>query len=171
MQPDQTTARLVVSPLTEVVAWSDFARPVHGTRYWEAFARVAIHLPGANLRQVQGDKWRVLDAEHIEIDAGFRWDGASGPALTTPANVMASLVHDIVCMKGVVSADLEDWQPWMGAPRRAYAVESYLQRHALYWRIGRRQGMGRWRAGMHFAGLMLGNRFWSLAGRLKRKAP
>jgi len=39
-------------------------------------------------------KWVGLESEHLDIAAGYAWDGASGPAINTKNWLRASLVHD-----------------------------------------------------------------------------
>ena len=39
-------------------------------------------------------KWVGLESGHLDIAAGYAWDGASGPAVNTKNWLRASLVHD-----------------------------------------------------------------------------
>lgn len=157
--------RQVVEPLAGPVDWGDFARAVPATRNWRIAAPIVLRLPGADLRRVQGDRWRVRSAEEIEVDEGYVWDGATR-VCTTSANVLASLGHDLVC----TPAEPADRQDWMEPQPKRCAVESYWRRHALYWRIGRAQGMGWLRAGGHLLGLVLLNRPYGWIRSLSGKA-
>jgi len=117
--------------------------------YWQPMCRLVISLPGWGLRPVAGLDWRVVDGALIVEDT-YTWD-VSGPAINCPAAVLASLAHDLVCEQ---TPD-------------GRAIASYRQRHRLYYRIARRQGMSRFRAGYHYLSLMAFNWIWELFRRRK----
>ena len=104
-----------------------------------------MHLPGVLLRDLGGWRWRAWSAGRIDVERGYWWDGASGPAIDDPQAVMASLVHDIVC------------EPIEGPMGTLYAVQSYMGRHALYRRILRANGAALGRAWYSWAGLVAAN--------------
>lgn len=80
--------------------WSERLPSAHRGRDWYfATRRVLIDLPGVVARRAHGDHWTVLPVTggaRIDILPGFRWDGASGPAITDDAARVASLVHDLL---------------------------------------------------------------------------
>lgn len=156
------TVPIVCRPLSELVEprlFIDFrARP----RRWEIIALVDLEMPGVRFRRCRGEFWESHPGR-LRFWPGHYWDGSSGPAADTPDAWVASLYHDGAC----------EWVA--GSP----VLPGYFRRHWLYARIlfaqrprpAPRPGIGRvvdwgreaWcvaRAGLDFAGLVLGN--WPL---------
>lgn len=164
---------ITIRPLEELVEPSGFisfrARP----RHWEISARVDIELPGVPFRRLEGPLWKS-EPGRLSFWPGYEWDGSSGPAADTPDAWIASLFHDGSCQ-------------WF---KGGFVLPGYFLRHWLYVRIlwvqrprpAPRKGWGRivdaareaWcatRAGLDFAGLVLGNWPLALKGRLTGDGP
>jgi hypothetical protein len=93
-----------------------------------------------------GPAWECHAGE-IRVQQGYRWDGASGPAINDDAAIMGSLVHDIVCTR-------------INLPGARHPLPGYMARHCLYARILRAQGAPRTRAVYSWLALMACN--WML---------
>lgn len=101
--------------------WSERVPSGHRGRDWYiASRRVLIDLPGVQVRRSHGPQWTVAptaEGARIDIRPGFRWDGASGPAITDDPARVASLVHDLLGER---------------IAGNGFVGRRYLQRHWVY---------------------------------------
>lgn len=156
---------LIVDPFAAVPVDVDlFAEFDEQLQLWHTIRPVRVNLSTCPFPFSMQDTWEPgkYNAEgytkSLGICDGFYWDGASGGVFDNPATRLNSLVHDIIC-------DL-------GSDGR-YAVPGYFSRHKLYREIGIYQKMPKWRAWLHYIGLLLGNRpyerFCRIHERLERR--
>lgn len=85
----------------------------------------------------------TLDADgRLLIQAGFAWDGASGPTIDTKASMRPSLVHDCFCqMMAARELDYKTYSPHVHALFKAMCIED---------------GMWGWRAAIWHWGVIFG---------------
>lgn len=146
---------------TEPGEWTHYTPPPPKRRWWHSRRRgqywtvtrpVCLHLPGVRLLTCHGAGWST-EPGAIRLEAGYRFDGASGGAFNDPAALMGAAVHDVVCTR------LETDAGW------THPLPGYTARHTLYARIVRAQGSARWRACVDWVGLMAANWALDLFGR------
>lgn len=78
----------------------------------------------------------------ISIEAGYAWDGASGPTFDTSASMRPSLVHDCFCqMMRACELDYDRYSPAVHELFRAMCIED---------------GMWPWRAKIWHWGVIVG---------------
>lgn len=147
IQTNPLTLRPLEAPPADVEAFADYDEQ---RKVWRITRDICLVFLDVPFRSVGGRHWRARPGV-LEVDAGFEWDGASGPVINDHTAVLASLVHDIAC--SVVLG--------------AHVLVGYFRRHWLYYRTARAQGMGRWRAGWHLRGLVLFNAPWEAVHRGK----
>lgn len=133
-----------MSEETDPEMWCHHVRTDGKGAICEARLPLRVNLPGVRLLNCTGIKWACKPGE-ILVSQGYRWDGASGPAINDDAALMGSLVHDIICAR-IVTAD-----------GTTHPLPSYTGRHTLYARILRAQGAPVWRVGVDWIGLMAAN--------------
>lgn len=139
--------RQTIWPCTAPCDWRDFAESNADRTGWRVIRHLAAYFPEwVSLDTTYTQHWRAAGGTRcILIDAGYQWDGASGPALDTSDAIVASLIHDIICTR---------------VDGRC-CVPSYMQRHRIYRTIARVNGMPPWRAWGHWTGLVLANWAWA----------
>ena len=132
--------RMDLYPLSGPVDRESFCDWDEIKRLYRETTDVRMHFPGYSFNDVKGDHWHS-HGSCIDVDAGYEWDGPSGPAINGETNVIGSKTHDIICTK----------------VNGAYPLSGYFRRHTLYVKINRVQGETRIRAATHWAALAAGN--------------
>lgn len=125
---DPQPLRLVYEPLGEYVPHREFATYEYVGDAWryrmthDVVLAIPAHLYA--LREQAGMLWCTFPGR-VEVDAGYCWDGPSGPAINDESSVVGSLLHDICCTR---------------AADGRYPC-SYWTAHRLYRQVNRAQGM------------------------------